>query len=209
MDSASVWLRAALIASALAMLAGCTTAPLPEGAAAEACYARMTARQIGFERLTEIDDRNGCAVPAALRMSHGGIAWSRPGVVTCGFAERLVDFETAVVQPLAMELFRQPVRKLHHMGTYSCRRRSGSLVTDKLSEHAFGRAIDIRSFELADGTTIEVRRHWAKAGKKSEFLQTLARRACDQFAVVLTPNHNYAHRDHLHLDSGPYRLCGL
>lgn len=112
------------------------------------------------------------------------------------------------MQPLAHALFKQPVAKLHHMGTYNCRGRNGK-TAGRLSEHAFGRAIDIRSIELADGTIIDVTRHWRNAGRKSEFLHDLARRACKHFSVVLTPNHDHAHRDHIHLDTGPYRLCGM
>ena len=63
-------------------------------------------------------------------------------------------------------------------------------------------------FELADGTVISVKKDWRGAGKRSEFLQEVARASCEHFNVVLTPNHNRLHNDHLHLDIGPHRLCG-
>lgn len=198
--------RAALAALAALGLAGCAAVP-PPIADNEACLVRLTQRQIPLERLADFGAPGDCGVQDGVRLGRGTVAWSRPAMLTCGTAEAIVTFEAEVMQPLAHALFKQPVTKLHHMGTYSCRKRNGKSV-GRLSEHAFGRAIDIRSFELADGTVIDVGRDWFRAGRKSEFLRTLAQRACDRFAVVLSPSHDHAHRDHLHLDTGPYRLCG-
>jgi hypothetical protein len=36
----------------------------------------------------------------------------------------------------------------------------------------------------------------------------VAQGACKIFSVVMTPNRNAEHHDHLHLDIGPYKLCG-
>lgn len=188
----------------LAGVGGCAAAPRPD---VEACVARLAERSVAFQRLDDFGQQGDCGVQAGLKLSGSTVAWSRDGIVTCAMAESMIAFEAETLQPLALQLFRQPVAKLHHMGTYSCRGRNGKTF-GRLSEHAFGRAIDIRSFELADGTVIDVGRHWSRAGKKSEFLRGLARRACDRFAVVLTPNHDHAHRDHLHLDVGSHRLCG-
>lgn len=196
----------ALGLAALAV-SGCT-APPPPPTDADACYARLRAVGVLFEPIPDVAGRDGCGVTAALRMSQGAVPWSRPGVVTCAFAETLQDFEAAIVQPTAQAIFGQPVRRIHHMGTYSCRKRNGAAY-GRLSEHAFGRAIDIRSFELADGTVIDVGQHWWRAGKRTDFLRAVAKGACSRFAVVLTPNSDAAHRDHLHLDSGTAgRLCG-
>lgn len=132
---------------------------------------------------------------------------------------RTVDrFETQVVQAAAQRILGQRVAKLHHMGTYNCRtRRTETNVATadsgsrggRLSEHGKGQAIDVGGFELADGTMISVKKDWRGAGKKSEFLQAVARASCEHFNVVLTPNHNALHADHLHLDIGPHKLCGI
>ncbi len=200
-------MRRVLSVAMVLVLTACASQPSPEQAA-EACYARLAKRQVLYDRLAEMKGEGGCAVEAAVRMSQGGVTWARPGVVSCPFAETLTDFETAVMQPLAMEIFGQPIRRLHHMGTYSCRKRNGGL-TGRTSEHGFGRAIDIRGFELADGTVVDVSRDWSRGDRKAQFLHALAQRACGRFAVVLTPNHDRLHQDHLHLDSGRYRLCGF
>jgi hypothetical protein len=52
---------------------------------------------------------------------------------------------------------------------------------------------------------------WSRlgAGPKRVFLRALAERACAYFNVVLTPETDRYHYNHLHLDIGPYRLCSL
>ena len=72
---------------------------------------------------------------------------------------------------------------------YDCRGERGGRP-ERLSQHSFGRAIDISGFELDDGTTISVLRDWRDKGAKSEFLHQVAQGACRIFSVVITPNHN-------------------
>ncbi len=202
------WRFALPLAAALAGCAAPPPPPPPPVSDARACLMRLAATGAVHQPLADMLDGGGCGVTGAVRMSGGAIPWARPGVVTCNFALALQDFEAAVVQPLARGVLGQPVRKIHHYGTYACRGRNGRAGA-RLSEHAFGRAIDIAAFELADGSMVEVGRHWRGAGRRSEFLHRVARGACDRFSVVLTPNHDGAHRDHLHVDLGPWRLCGL
>jgi len=91
------------------------------------------------------------------------------------------------------------------------RRSSGSPVISRTagrwSQHAVGQAIDIAGFRLSDGTTVSVDRDWNEPGAKGQFLRQLARKACRYFSVVLTPDSNAEHYNHLHLDIGPDRLC--
>ena len=149
---------------------------------------------------------DACAVEMPVRVSATGIAWNRPGVVSCAFALELDAFIRDEVQPLALARFGQRVRQLRHFGTYACRRETGN--GGRWSVHASGRAIDLAGFELADGTRITVERDWRGHGAKSRFLHALARRACGRFSVVLTPDSDRDHRTHIHLDEGPWRLCG-
>ena len=79
----------------------------------------------------------------------------------------------------------------------------------RLSQHALGLAIDIAGFRLSDGSTVSVEHDWAGPGPKRLFLRHLARRACQYFSVVLTPDSNADHYNHLHLDIGPERLCSV
>ncbi len=98
------------------------------------------------------------------------------------------------------------MRLLRHLGTYACRRETGS--SGRWSAHASGRAIDIAGVELADGTVITVEHDWRGGSAKSRFLHELARRACRRFSLVLTPDSDRDHHDHIHLGDGKWRLCG-
>ena len=189
------------------MLAGCSSRePMDEAAA---CRARLSSKQVVFQAVAPIGNEDrGCGIQNPVKVSVAEIPWNQPSVVDCKFAEALVTFEEQVVQPAAQRYFGKTVSKVRHMGTYNCRNKTGGL-SKGLSEHAFGRAMDIGGFELSDGTIIDVRRDWSAGGSKSAFLQEVARQACRRFSVVLTPNHDVYHRDHLHLDNGRYSVCGM
>ena len=87
----------------------------------------------------------------------------------------------------------------------------------KPSQHSYGLAADIMSFTLDDGTELVVERDWARGpsgsacgpGSRAPELTAagiaLLNLVCDiarsgLFHHMLTPNHDEAHRDHLHFD---------
>jgi hypothetical protein len=109
------------------------------------------------------------------------------------------------VQKLAVADLGHYVVRIDHLGAYSCRANTGR--RDRLSEHAYGLAIDISGFRLSDGTSVSVERDWSQPGPKRNFLHHLASAACGYFSVVLTPDSNADHFNHMHLDIGPDRLC--
>ena len=100
----------------------------------------------------------------------------------------------------------QRVVGINHMGSFLCRGINGG---SHLSQHALGRAIDIAGFRLSDGSTVNVEHDWSEPGQKRLFLYHVARRACGYFSVVLTPNSNAEHYNHIHLDIGLERLCSV
>ncbi len=110
------------------------------------------------------------------------------------------------MQPLALDELGSRATRVDHLGSYSCRRQN-SRTAGRWSQHARGQAIDIAGFRLSDGTTVSVERDWNESGAKGRFLRHLAQRACRYFSVVLTPESNAEHYNHLHLDIGPDRLC--
>lgn len=111
------------------------------------------------------------------------------------------------VNALAQDHFDQPLAKVHHMGSYSCRRQRGN-GSGRWSEHAFANAWDIAGFELADGRLIRILTAWDGDDKKErQFLRETRQQACRVFNVTLSPDYNAAHRDHFHVDMGPYSSC--
>ena len=200
----------AVVGFAAALLAACSTPPPPTAsdlATGAACLDALTTRQVAFNRTDDFRTGSGCGIQTAISLNQSVASLNRPARMTCGLALALNDYERAVLQPAAWAHFGQPVVRMHHVGAYACRGRSGN--PNRLSEHAFGRAIDLVAFELADGTIIRVSDHWRGAGAYSAFLQNAARGACRHFGVVLTPNHDRAHRDHFHLDISSWTLCGI
>ncbi len=192
-----------ILAALLAACAGQRPPPAEEGTL---CLARLDQAGVTYTIAAQPAGADHCIVETPVRVSAAGIAWSRPGVVSCAFALELDAFAREDVAPLALARFGERVRLLRHFGTYACRRESGN--GGRWSTHASGRAIDIAGVELADGSLISVERDWHGGGAKSRFLHELARRACRRFSVVLTPDSDRDHRDHIHLDSGKWKLCG-
>ncbi len=110
------------------------------------------------------------------------------------------------VEALAQERFGQGLSRIHHMGTYSCRRQRGN-GSGRWSEHAFANAWDIGAFELADGRLVRVLTGWDGEPVEQAFLRDVRRAACKVFNVTLSPDYNAAHEDHLHVDMGPSSAC--
>jgi hypothetical protein len=69
-----------------------------------------------------------------------------------------------------------------------------------ISEHAFGNALDIAAFTLADGRTVTVKNGWKGMPEEQGFLRDIQAAACQQFNTVLAPGSNVYHYDHIHVD---------
>ena len=169
------------------------------------CFGVLAQRQVDYRRLEDFGSSGGCGIAMAIELSASTASLNRAATLGCPLAVALNDFERQVLQPMAQQHFGQHVARIHHYGAYACRARSGN--AGRLSEHAKGRAIDVSAFELADGTVIRVKDDWRNSGGRSRFLHDVSQGACGIFQVVLSPNHDRAHHDHLHFDIGPWRLC--
>jgi hypothetical protein len=69
-----------------------------------------------------------------------------------------------------------------------------------ISEHAFGNALDVAEFDLADGHKISVQYGWHGSPEEQGFLHDVQSSACDQFTTVLAPGANVYHYNHIHVD---------
>ena len=177
-----------------------TTAAVP----LRQCLAALDDRQAIYSRIATFSEARGCGIRDGVAIDQGLIALDESARLTCTTALALDNFQREVVHPLALSYFAQPVVSMELVGSYSCRGRSSN--AGRLSEHAFGRAVDIASFRLADGRVIPVT-EWYRSTDGARFLRAVARGACRHFSVVLTPVSDAAHQDHFHLDTGPWPLC--
>jgi hypothetical protein len=103
------------------------------------------------------------------------------------------------VQPSARRWFGQPVTEIRQISAYSCRGMNAQQGA-RISEHAFGNALDISSFVLADGRRITVKNGWKGSPEEQGFLRDVQGAACEQFTTVLAPGSNRFHYDHIHVD---------
>lgn len=156
-----------------------------------------------------VDDRvtgPGCGFSNAVRIAGSDIAYGSSFVVTCPLAVGLALFERHALQPAAHQALGQAVAGVEHYGSYACRN-VNNRASGRRSQHATANAFDIAGFTLEDGTRVTVARDWNGNGPEAAFLHSLRDGACDIFTVVLGPDYNAAHRDHLHVDLGGFGLC--
>ena len=90
-----------------------------------------------------------CGAPAPVRLISLGkrkrVTFSPPAVVTCDMVAALDTWIVDRVQPLARKHLDANIIKVEVMSDYSCRKSFGR-VSNRLSEHAFANALDIRGF---------------------------------------------------------------
>ncbi|HEU0133384.1 MAG TPA: extensin family protein, partial [Allosphingosinicella sp.] len=92
-------------------------------------------------------------------------------------------------------------------GTYSCRPVNGRPGA-RLSEHGRSNAVDIAAFVLADGRRISVLAGWNGGDEDvRRFLRDIHKAGCRRFGIVLGPDADSFHRDHLHFDMGQGPYC--
>jgi hypothetical protein len=119
--------------------------------------------------------------------------------LACPIVSALDRWFADAVQPAARKWFDQPVVEIKQISAYSCRGMNGQPGAN-ISEHAFGNALDIAAFVLADGHRITVKDGWKGSPEEQGFLRDVQGSACDQFTTVLAPGSNQFHYDHIHVD---------
>ena len=131
--------------------------------------------------------------------SAGPVEVSPAATLACPLVAALDQWIATSVQPAAMRWFRQPVVEIKQISAYSCRGMNGN-PNAHISEHAFGNALDIAEFDLADGHVITVQYGWRGTPEEQGFLHDVQSAACDQFSTVLAPGANVYHYNHIHVD---------
>jgi hypothetical protein len=134
-----------------------------------------------------------------LTASIGPIAVKPAATLACPIVSALDQWIVSAVQPAATRWFGQPVVAIKQISAYSCRGMNGN-PRARISEHAFGNALDIAAFTLADGRTVTVKRGWRGAPEEQGFLRDVQAAACQTFTTVLAPGSNRFHYDHMHVD---------
>jgi len=160
----------------------------------------------GIEYVPMEDENTGdaCGFFNAVRISQTSANVGPAFALTCRSAVSLAMWERHVLQPSAERYYGTRVAKIEHFGSYSCRNVYGRPNATR-SRHATAEAFDVAGFVLANGKRIRVINDWTS--EDAAFLHAVRDGACQFFDGVLSPDYNAAHRDHFHLDRGPYRVC--
>jgi hypothetical protein len=129
----------------------------------------------------------------------GPVAVKPAATLACPIVSVLDRWLADSVQPAAQRWFGARVVEIRQISAYSCRGMNGNSHAH-ISEHAFGNALDIAGFTLADGRHISVKDGWKGMPEEQGFLRDVQAAACQQFTTVLAPGSNVYHYDHIHVD---------
>lgn len=217
--------RLSLLAAAL-LLAGAAALPeqahlivtRPERKTADpvkdiAC--RVELKRIGatFVEAPAVEDGEACGMekPVSLSALPGDVKVEPEATVRCETALQLARWMDGAVKPsLSAAMPDETITGLSQASSYVCRNRNNA-DEGRISEHAFGNAIDIAGFTLKSGKTITIRPADKDSTIEGAFQRAVTEAACLYFTTVLDPGSDAAHENHLHLDvkarRGGYRYC--
>ncbi|SDE37809.1 extensin family protein [Limimaricola pyoseonensis] len=154
-------------------------------------------------RVAPIDGAGACGIAEPVRITAlHGVRLAPAAVVDCPTARALAAWVDQAAKP-ALAATGGGLSVLRLAGSYVCRPRNHEQGA-QLSEHSFGRAVDISAFGLRDGREISLSAGWNSRGAGAA-LRSLHKAACGPFGTVLGPDADAAHRDHFHFDTASGR----
>jgi hypothetical protein len=179
------------------------------------CLVELARLGVDFSVPKEIEVTDICSIqnPVQLRSvktSTGNVKFSGNPILDCEFARKFATWVSYVAAPLVGGLATANLSSILAGTSYQCRRRNGD-NSDKMSEHAFGNAIDIAGFTLNNKRKIDIAE--ITDSRDQRLLMALRTSACGYFTTVLGPGSNAAHASHYHFDlikrgkSGTSRIC--
>jgi hypothetical protein len=182
----------------------------------DTCEAELQSRHIDFARA---EDTPGVRAPIRLTGPLHGVsihsmlppaarAHSHADLVDCRLALSLDDFAASVAQ--------RGIIEVRTLSAYRTRKEWGCTYKYDGEQHCAALAVDVASFKKSDGTVLAVERDFhgrigaltcrGDAGPSPptpaarELWDIACKAAGGTFLVVLTPNWNSQHRNHLHLE---------
>lgn len=178
--------------------------------AEEACLsAGLVTASAAMTPIGEIDGPGTCGISHPFRVSalaDGSVGLTNRLTLGCPIIPGLNAWLRDTVQPAAELYLGQAITDLR-AGSYSCRPRNNQAGA-KVSEHAYGNAVDVMAFRLADGRELAVKAGWRGAPEEQDFLREVFVGACRVFTTVLAPGSDVFHYDHLHLDLARHDPAG-
>jgi len=188
--------------------------PLP---GAGDCRAELLKREVEFTIPDHVEATGQCAVAdpvlvKSVATSGGRVRFPEEPLLNCVFARKFTAWLSDIAAPVVGELAPARLQSLSTGPGYECRNRNGD-SSGKISEHAFGNAIDVSGITLTNRSRIEIPDVADPLAVHHRLLMALRLSACGYFTTVLGPGFNAAHASHYHFDlgqhgkSGNYRIC--
>ena len=178
-----------------------------------ACLADLKSLGVSFDETPTVNDGEACGIdkPVLLKSLPGGITVEPAATLRCDAALQLARWMEGSVKPsFKAAMPNETPTGLAQASAYVCKNRNGA-DEGRISEHAFGNAIDIAGFTLKSGKTIAIRPADKDSSLEGAFQRAVTEAACLYFTTVLDPGSDAAHQNHLHLDvkerRGGYRYC--
>ena len=168
---------------------------------ARQCLKSLKANDVKYTPLPNQSFGGGCQTIDTVKLMQFSTEASNLGAMTCPLAASFTAWAKYAVRPAAKQYLGSEVVRIETFGTYNCRNVNGAR-SGKLSEHAYGNAVDVAAFILKDGRRISVLNGWSGKADERAFLRRLHESACKRFGTVLGPNYNSAHANHFHFDMG-------
>jgi hypothetical protein len=166
---------------------------------ARMCLSDLKAKSVRFSALPNQSFSDGCRTIDTVKLMDFGTEATNLGAMTCPLAANFAAWARYAVRPAAKQYLGSDVVRIETFGSYSCRNVGGGR-SGKLSQHAFGNAVDVSAFVLQDGRRVSVLGGWRGPKSEQEFLRRLHQSACKRFGTVLGPDYNGAHANHFHFD---------
>ena len=191
---------------------------MPDGTlTGEACLNSLAELGVKFTMPTTNVGTGVCSVVdavqvQALTIGNATIKLSDQPTFNCGFAFVFASWLKVEAIPIVTKATGKTIATFGTGPGYQCRGRNGDMSA-KLSEHAFGNAVDIERMKLSDGEVIDVKDAITNGAKYEPALAALRASACRYFTTVLGPGTNAAHATHFHFDlarrgkNGNHKMC--
>ena len=195
--------------------------PLAEHGMAEeadaACRDALAALGVKFTVPDRVEGKGLCHVPNPVQLTSLAVVEGKvelPGrpLLNCRFAERFSTWLADVASPVVASGTGETLAAVSTGPGYECRGRNGD-SSAKISEHAFGNAVDIDGLVLSGGTRVEIADVAETQHRYRRVLSALRVSGCGYFTTVLGPGANAAHASHFHFDLGRHgksertRIC--
>lgn len=180
--------------------------PVPDERVYQVACPALISGDVEGKLLSPIEDGAQCGLHSPLSLTAIGkdqpLKLANPVTTNCAMAVTLAQWSNDVKNAVH-DIYGKDI-SITQIGTgsdYQCRKVNGA-STGRVSEHAFGNALDIMAFTFSDGSKTELESGWNGADKEKAFWRAVHSASCKLFMTVIGPDGDAAHRTNMHLDQG-------